>query len=116
MTSPPLIDAIENPSNTSDMIITDSDSSCSELDISGVTKLESTPGSAVCSGATDAVPKHRPILKPHGRENVKDSTGSNLVQTTLSSFLGKMISKRKLTPGKETDTTQENSKSQPNDT
>ena len=116
MTSPPLIDAIENPSNTSDMIITDSDSSCSELDISGVTKLESTPESAVCSGATDAVPKHRPILKPHGRKNVKDSTGSNLVQTTLSSFLGKMISKRKLTPGKETDTTQENSKSQPNDT
>ena len=71
MTSVPPIDAIDNPDDTSDMIITDSYSTCSELDISGVTKLESTPDavspqepeSATCSGATDVVPKHRPILK-----------------------------------------------------
>ena len=124
MTSVPPIDANDNPDDTSDMIITDSDSTCSELDISGVTKLESTPeaGSpqepepATCSGATDVAPKYRPILKPHGRKNVKDSAGTNFVQTTLSSFLGKMITKRKLTPGKDTDTTQESTKSQRNDT
>ena len=94
------------------------------LNISDVTKLESTPedGSlqkpepATCSGAMDVAPKHRPILKPHGRKNVKDSAGTIFVQTTLSSFLGKMISKRKLTPGKDTDTTQESTKSQRNDT
>ena len=39
MTSAPPIDTIENPDDASDMIITDSGSTWSELDISGVTKL-----------------------------------------------------------------------------
>ena len=79
MTSSPPICAIDTPDDTSNMIIIDSESNCSELDISGVTKLESTPESAACSGATDVVPKHRPILKPHERKNVKDSNGTNFV-------------------------------------
>ena len=80
MTFPPPIDAIENPDDTSNMIITDSDSSCSELDINGITKLESTPDgvvpqepeSATCSDARKVVPEHRAISKPHGRKNVQE--------------------------------------------
>ena len=84
--------------------ITDNDVSDSKQDISDVSKLQSTPDgvvpqeleSATSSGASNVVPKHRPILKPHGRKNVKDSAGTNFVPTTLSSFLGIMITKRKL--------------------